>query len=62
MMLESNLQYDPWKSFITVVLHKPGKPRYDIPKAYHPIALLNTMWKILMVILANHISFLTEKH
>ena len=42
-MLEWNLQYDPWKTFTTVVLHKPGKPRYDIPKAYWPIALLNTM-------------------
>ena len=33
-MLERNLHYPPWKSFTTVVLCKPGKPRYDVPKAY----------------------------
>jgi hypothetical protein len=38
---EKKLQYDPWKHFTTVVLCKPGKPRYNIPKAYRPIALLN---------------------
>jgi hypothetical protein len=44
------------------MLRKPGKPRYDVPKAYRPIVLLNTMWKVLAAIVANHISFLTEKH
>jgi hypothetical protein len=33
-----------------------------MPKAYRPIALLNTMWKILMAIITSHITFLTEKH
>ena len=33
-MFERTLMYKPWKTFITVVLRKPGKPRYDIPKAY----------------------------
>jgi hypothetical protein len=28
------LYYAPWKSFTTVVLQKPGKPAYDVPKAY----------------------------
>ena len=54
-MLENDLQYKPWKRFITVVLRKPGKPRYDVPKAYRPIALLNTMWKVLMAIIADRI-------
>jgi Reverse transcriptase (RNA-dependent DNA polymerase) len=45
-----------------VVLRKPGKPRYDIPKAYRPIALLNTMWKVLMAIMASYITFIMEKH
>jgi len=61
-MLERNLQYGPWKTFTTVVLRKPGKPRYDVPKAYRPIALLNTMWKALTAIIAEHISYLSEKH
>jgi Reverse transcriptase (RNA-dependent DNA polymerase) len=45
-----------------VVLRKPGKPHYNIPKAYRPIALLNTMWKVLTAIVANHVTFLAEKH
>jgi hypothetical protein len=61
-MLEKNLQYKPWKFFTTIVLHKPGKPNYSAPKAYRPIALLNTMWKILTAIVADQITFLTEKH
>jgi hypothetical protein len=42
-MLKRKLFYKPWKVSTMVVLRKPGKPRYDIPKAYRPIALLNTM-------------------
>src|SRR5260221_645906 len=52
----------PWKEFVTVVLRKPGKPSYDTPKAYRPIALLNTMWKVITAIIANHITYVTEKH
>ena len=61
-ILERGFQHEPWKVSITVVLHKPGKPRYNVPKAYRPIALLNTMWKVLTVIVASHITFLTEEH
>jgi hypothetical protein len=61
-MLERNLFYKPWKVSTTVMLRKPGKPRYDILKTYRPIALLNTMWKVLMAIVASHITFLMEKH
>ena len=61
-MLELDLQFEPWKCFTTVVLRKPGKPKYDLPKAYCPIALLNTMAKVLTAIVADHVSHLTEKH
>ena len=61
-MSERNNHYKPWKSFTTVVLRKPGKPRYDIPKAYRPIALLNTMWKVLAAIIADQLTFYSEKH
>jgi hypothetical protein len=61
-MLERKIFYEPWKVSTTVVLRKPGKPRYNIPKAYRPIALLNTMWKVLIAIVASHITFITEKH
>ena len=61
-MLEERLMYKLWKEFITVVLRKPGKPRYDMLKAYRPIALLNMMWKVVMAIIANHITYVMEKH
>jgi len=60
-ILEGNLQYKPWKAFITVVLRKPGKARYDIPKSYRLIALINTMWKVLMAVIAEQITYLSEK-
>ena len=61
-MLDKSFMHKPWKEFITVVLRKPGKPNYDTPKAYRPIALLNTMWKVVTAIIANHITYITEKH
>jgi len=61
-MLDKSLHYKPWKSFTTVVLCKPGKPCYDVPKAYYPIALLNTMWKVITAIVADQIMFLSEDH
>ena len=59
---DRNLQYKPWKEFITIVLRKPGKPRYDVPKAFRPIALLNTMWKVLTAIVAEQLTHITEKY
>jgi len=54
--------YKPWKSFTTIILRKPGKPRYNIPKAYRPIALLNTMWKVLMAVIAEQLTHTAELH
>ena len=45
-----------------MVLRKPGKPRYDTPKAYRPIALLNTLGKLLTAIIAEQLTYYTEKH
>ena len=61
-ILEKNIYYAPWKQSTTVVLRKPGKPRYDTPKAYRPIALLNTMSKVLTAIAADLMNFYTEKY
>lgn len=52
---------DAWREFTTVVLRKPGKPNYEIPKAHRPIALLCTMAKVLTAIIAEDISYLVEK-
>ncbi|KAJ7670466.1 hypothetical protein B0H17DRAFT_848559, partial [Mycena rosella] len=48
------LGYHPklWKIFITITLRKPGKPDYTIPKAYRPIALEETMAKVIESVFA----------
>ena len=48
--------YKPWKHFTTVILCKPGKPDYEIPKPYRPITLLCTMAKVLTAIIAKDVS------
>ena len=54
--------HDPraFKEPNTVVLRKPQKPRYDVPKAYRPIALLNTLGKSLEKVLASRLSGMAE--
>ena len=56
------IHYEPWKESITVILCKPGKPNYSAPKGYHPIALLNTMAKLLSVIMADRTVYILETH
>lgn len=51
-----------FRESITVSLCKPNKPDYSIPKAYRPIALLNTMGKVMESIIATRLSFATEAH
>ena len=33
-ILDLEVFYDPWREFTTIVLRKPDKPNYKIPKAY----------------------------
>jgi hypothetical protein len=54
--------YDPWREFTTVVLRKPDKPNYEVPKAYRPIALISTIAKVLTTLVAENISRLVEQH
>lgn len=49
-----------FKDTITVVLRKPGKDDYTQPKAYRPIALLNTLGKVMESIIANRLSYLAD--
>lgn len=51
-----------FKESNTIVLRKPQKERYDVPKAYRPIALLNTMGKALEKIVAQRISEAAETY
>jgi hypothetical protein len=54
--------FDNWHQFTTVVLRKPSKPSYSMPKAYHPIALLNTTGKLLSAIVMEQLVYLLEHH
>jgi exonuclease III len=49
-----------WKQAITLALRKPGKDDYTTPKAYRPIALLNTMGKLLELVMGRRLSELAE--
>src|SRR6266481_3198126 len=59
-MFKLGVYYSQWKEIITCVLRKPGKPHYDIPKAYRPIALLNSIAKLATSIVAEELSYLVE--
>lgn len=58
------LQYHPteWRSSTTVVLRKPGKPDYSLPKAYRPIALQDTLSKIMESVIARRLSTWAEQY
>jgi len=49
-----------YKETITLVLRKLNKSNYMNPNAYRPIALENTIGKVLESIIADHISYLCE--
>lgn len=61
-IFNKRLYYAPWKAFNIIVLCKLGKPSYKVVKAYQPIALINTLWKVLTAILAEQLTHCAEKH
>ena len=60
--IQLGVHNDRWKRSTTVVLPKPGKPRYDVPKAYRPIQLLECLGKLVEKIVAKRITFECGKH
>ena len=61
-IIKFNTYYNPWCKFITIVLRKPVKPSYETPKAYQPIALISTTAKLLMAIVVENLSKITENY
>ena len=51
-----------FRDAITVALRKPGKDDYAQPKAYRPIALLNTLGKALEAVMAGRLAYLADTH
>ena len=62
VVFELNTYYEGWRESTTVIIRKPGKPDYSAPKAYRPIALLNTTAKILSAIVTDRTSYILETH
>jgi hypothetical protein len=56
------LYIDSWHEIITCILRKLGKPKYNVPKSYRPIAMLNTIAKLFTSIVAEEITHLVEAH
>ena len=57
-----SLSYHPWKEAVVVVIPKPNKPDYSLPKAYRPISLLECCGKLLEKIVAKRILADTHTH
>ncbi|KAF8697547.1 hypothetical protein AX14_001349 [Amanita brunnescens Koide BX004] len=62
LICESGTWPTHFKNSISVIIPKPNKPDYSIPKAYRPIALLNTLGKLLTKILANRLQHDAAEH
>ena len=58
-----NMGYVPhhFRQSTTVVLRKAGKDDYSQPKAYRPIALLNTIGKAMEAVIGTRLMFLAEE-
>jgi hypothetical protein len=58
------LEYFPtaFKHARTIVLRKPSKPDYSAPSAWRPIALLNTIGKVLEVVLDRKLRTTAEEY
>jgi hypothetical protein len=52
----------PWKHTKVVVINKPDKPDYSLPKAYRPISLLKCIGKLLEKVVAKRFNCNIEQH
>src|SRR6266571_2829482 len=50
------------RAMTTVVLRKEGKADYSLPGSYRPIALKNTLSKVLKRVIIKHIADTAEEH
>ena len=59
-----HVRYFPaaFKTSTTIVLHKAGKPDYTKPNAYRPIALENTLGKLIESVIAELLSNVVESY
>ena len=53
---------DRLKESTTIALRKEGKRDYSLPSSYRPIALENTLAKVVEKVLANRLSLIAKEH
>jgi hypothetical protein len=51
-----------WRHSLAVIIPKPNKPDYSLPKAYRPISLLNCLGKVLEKILATRLGYIANNY
>ena len=61
-MFTLNTYSDCWRVWDTIVLCKPGKPRYDLPNARQPIVLMNTLGKLLSALVVEDLIHMCENY
>ena len=61
-LLEHDAYFNGWLHSTTVVLQKPGKTTYDVPKAYRPVGLLDTLGKLFSALVAEDLTHLCDAH
>jgi hypothetical protein len=62
LVLKEGIWPSQFKDAKSAIIPKPKKPAYDIPKAFCPIALLNTLGKLLTKVLARRMQFDGQAH
>ena len=56
------LGHHPWTRAKVVIIPKPNKPNYSVPKAYRPVSLLECYGKVLEKIIANRFTSDSNLH
>ena len=56
-IIDEGIWPSPLKESLSIIIPKPGKSDYSTPKAYHPIALLSVLGKLLTKILAKRLQY-----
>jgi len=46
-----------FKIFLTIIIPKPNKASYDLPKLFRSIVLLNTLGKLIEKVVSNRMQF-----
>src|SRR5215471_11775100 len=61
-VFKEDIYFDGWRDYLTVVLRKPGRPDYSMPKAFRPVALLNNIKKLLTTTVTEDLTYIAETY